>query len=246
MKRISILITSLFLFLMPLSAVGYNVNFAVLPGISECCFGQQVETNKNFWDGSSKPVEYFSFGGRISCDVIFTQNMILETGLEYKNTNLNFVTKDVQTYANGEVNLNYSVFQLPILFKYSVPIKKTTSVINSVNVAFGPTLSFIAPNQAYKDDLTTGIQNFISPSTNIGLELDLTYTHVLGPGKILVGLKTDYNLVQASYKISGKEVGIGSTFSFAPMIGYTFIIKEDKIQTKVTEKNKRIKDIAVE
>jgi hypothetical protein len=127
-----------------------------------------------------------------------------------------------------------------------VPLKNTTSVINSINVAFGPVLSFIAPNQSYKDDLTTNISNYISPSTNIGLELDLTYTHVLGPGKILVGIKTDYNLVQASYKISGKEVGIGSTFSFAPMIGYTFIIKEDKIQTKVTEKNKRIKDIAVE
>lgn len=246
MKRITIFITILFLLLLPLNSVGYNANIALIPGISECFFGEQVESNKNVWDGVSKPVQYFSLGGRITVDFIFTQNIGLETGFEYKNTNLNFVTKNKNTYADGEVNLNYSVFQLPVLFRYSIPLKKSASVISSFNVAGGPTLSFICPNQSYKDEHTTSIQNFINPLVNVGMELDLTYSHVIGPGKIFLGIKTDYNFINSKYKIDGKDVCFGHAFSFAPVIGYTFIFKEDKHQSKVTEKNKRIKDIAVE
>ena len=35
------------------------------------------------------------------------------------------------------------------------------------------------------------------------------------------------------------------SFSVSPFIGYTFILKEDKGLAKITEKNKRIKDIDV-
>lgn len=246
MKRISILITSLVLSHLPLAALGYNVNFAFIPGLSGCFFGNQVETNKTFLDGSRGFTNYFTMGGRISADIIFNSNMAVESGIEYKNVNLNFATKSGDEYSNGEVNLNYSLFQVPVMFKYYIPITKTTSVINSFNIAFGPAISVITPRQSYKDDLTTSFQSFINPRINAGLELDLNYTHVVGPGKILVGLKFDYSFIPLDYSISGRKVGVGNAFSFAPMIGYTFIIKEDKKLSKVTEKNKRIKDIAVE
>lgn len=41
-------------------------------------------------------------------------------------------------------------------------------------------------------------------------------------------------------------MSIGNILSFSPVLGYTFIIKEDKNLSKITEKNKRIKDISVE
>lgn len=246
MNRIKILKIILFFISIPFYSLGFNANFAFVPGITECFFGEQVETNKNVWDDFENPLKYISFGGRLTADVILNQKFSIESGLEYKNINLNYIAKDNNLYANGQVNINYSALQLPILFKYSIAIKKTTSVIDSLNIALGPTVSYIMSNQTYKDELTTTAGSFLNPFLNAGLELDVTFSHVLGPGKLFIGLKTDFSFIPLSYKISGNQVNLGCVLSGAPLIGYTFIIQEDKNLTKITEKNKRIKDIFVE
>ena len=37
-------------------------------------------------------------------------------------------------YGNGIVKLNYQTIQLPVMVKYSFPLKKTTDVISSIDV----------------------------------------------------------------------------------------------------------------
>lgn len=228
-----------------LVALGYNINFAFLPGITECLGGDEVGSNKNIWEADSQYGKYLSLGGRLSTDIVFSKKFSIETGIEYKNVNLNYSTNSDSLYSNGLVNLNYSVFQLPILFKYSIPIKEQASVISSVNISFGPVFSVISPFQVYKDELTTYSGNFISPLYNAGLEADLSYSHALGTGKILIGIKCDYNFIKQGYKISGNDISFGNTLTVSPLIGYAFVLFEDKSQTHRKEKNRRIKDYIV-
>ena len=81
---------------------------------------------------------------------------------------------------------------------------------------------------------------------DFGAIVKVTYSHKIGPGKFFCGISADINFIQQKYKISGYDVNIGNVLTVAPVIGYTFILKEDKGVAKITEKNKRIKDIDVE
>lgn len=234
------------LFVMPLHSIGYSVNFEFSPAISKTLWGNTVEKNINFWNKDSKFNQSFSLGGLISCDVIFSERISLESGITFRNTNLNYSTINGDEFGNGNIYLKYSLLQIPVLFKYSIPLKKTTSVIDSLNIAGGLVLDYIAPNQSYRDETTTFVGFFLNPFVNCDIEMDVSYTHKIGTGKAIIGLRTDLSFIPSKYKISGREVKIGNLFSISPFIGYSFILKEDLIQAKKTEKNKRIRDISVE
>ena len=53
------------------------------------------------------------------------------------------------------------------------------------------------------------------------------------------------NFIPQGYSIGGRNVKFGNVLTASPVIGYTFLLKEDKGLAKITEKNKRIKDIDV-
>lgn len=233
------------LFILPLYSLGFDATLSLNAGVTECLGGSQVQKNQNLWDDASNLFDYINAGGLITTDIIFSENMSVETGFGFNKYNLHYTTQEEKVYGNGVIKLNCSIFQIPVLFKYTIPLKKTTETVNGINIAGGINLSYLFPNQTYTDDYTTFIGNFINPSFNVGFTLKATYSAKIGPGKVILGLKSDINFLQQKYAISGQEVNIGNVLSVSPMIGYTFTIKEDKSLSKITEKNKRIKDIDV-
>lgn len=242
MKKLFILV--LFFMNFPLFSIGFNANFELGAGIAENIGSNQIEKNINIWENFNEFGKYLNLSCSASADVVFTQNMVVEAGVKYKNINLNYITE--KKYANDNVNINFSVIQMPILFKYSIPIIKTVDIISSINIAGGINLSVIAGKQTYTDSLTKDIGNFVSPIFDFGAIVKVTYSHKIGPGKFFCGISADINFIQQKYKISSYDVNIGNVLTVAPVIGYTFILKEDKGVAKITEKNKRIKDIDVE
>lgn len=242
-KQLSIL--SFIAAIFPLHALGYNVNFYLDAGINQNLFGAQVQSNKNVWEDTSNAFDYLNAGGLLTADIVFAENLSVEAGLGYSNINLHYTTNEDLQFSNGVVHINFAVIQLPIMFKYTIPLKKTTETVNSINVAAGVQVSYMFPNQTYTDSLTTFVGNFISPFINVGAIVKATYTPKIGPGKAIIGVKADINFLQNKYIISGRDVNIGNILTVSPMIGYSFTIKEDKGLSKITEKNKRIKDIDV-
>ena len=224
--------------------IGYNTNFELGAGLSECLFSDQIEQNKNFGNNFGKAGQYFTEFGGVSADIIFNQTMAIEAGIKYKVINLNYITE--KKYANDDVRLTFAVVQIPVLFKYSVPLLKTVDVIDSINFAGGLNFSVIAGSQSYTDSITSTAGKFISPFVDVGGSLKVTYSHKTGPGKLYFGLCSDINFISQEYKIGHQTVSLGNIFTFAPVIGYSFSIIEDKNMSKITEKNKRIKDISVE
>ena len=132
------------------------------------------------------------------------------------------------------------------MVKYSFILKKTTSVISCLDLAGGVNISYIIGKQYYIDSVTTYMGNFISPVFNVGASVKAVFSHKIGPGKAFAGLRADMNFIPQNYTISSRKMNIGNILSISPVLGYTFIIKEDKNLSKITEKNKRIKDISVE
>ena len=63
---------------------------------------------------------------------------------------------------------------------------------------------------------------------NVGISARAAFSQKIGPGKAYAGLKTDINLLSQTYTISGRKVNYGRVIFVAPVIGYTFILKEDK------------------
>lgn len=244
-KKISAFFIISFFSLYSVFSLGYNVNFELDAGIAECITGDQVKENKNFWEDFENVTDYINAGGMLSVDVVFKQNLSAMVGLEVKNNNLNYLTNDGNEYGNGIVKLNYQTIQLPVMIKYSFPLKKTTDVISSIDVAGGVNVSYILGRQSYKDNITNYVGNFIINPFNVGISARAAFSHKIGPGKAYAGLKTDINLLPQTYTISGRKVNYGRVIFVAPVIGYTFILKEDKGLAKITEKNKRIKDIDV-
>ena len=118
------------LFSFPLSALGYNVNFEFDAGFSECLLSQQIQESRNFWQDFGHFGDYINAGGVISADIVISQNLSFELGIQFKNTQLNYSVKDGNLIANGNVKINYPVIQLPLMVKYSFILKKTTSVIS--------------------------------------------------------------------------------------------------------------------
>lgn len=234
------------LFSFPLSALGYNVNFEFDAGFSECLLSQQIQESRNFWQDFGHFGDYINAGGVISADIVISQNLSFELGIQFKNTQLNYSVKDGNLIANGNVKINYPVIQLPLMVKYSFILKKTTSVISSLDLAGGVNISYIIGKQYYIDSVTTYMGNFISPVFNVGASVKAVFSHKIGPGKAFAGLRADMNFIPQNYTISSRKMNIGNILSFSPVLGYTFIIKEDKGLSKITEKNKRIKDISVE
>lgn len=248
MKRTNrcLLSVYLMLFSFPIFALGYNVNFEFDAGFSECLLSQQIQESRNFWQDFGHFGDYINAGGVISADIVISQNLSFELGMQFKNVQLNYSVADGNLIANGNVKINYPVIQLPLMVKYSFILKKTTSVISSLDLAGGVNISYIIGKQYYIDSVTTYMGNFISPVFNVGASVKAVFSHKIGPGKAFAGLRADMNFIPQNYTISSRKMNIGNILSISPVLGYTFIIKEDKNLSKITEKNKRIKDISVE
>lgn len=229
-----------------LFAIGYNVNLELAAGFSECLFGEEIEKNKNVWENFGNFENYINTDWELTADIVFKQNFSAVTGIQFKSVQLNYITKDGNAFGNDIVHIHYPSIKIPIMAKYDFVINKTTEVIDSICVAAGLNVSYIVGKQSYKDSLTNYVGDFISKPFNIGVSTKVTFSHKIGPGKAYAGIKSDMNFLPQGYKIGGKDVLYGNVFSVAPVIGYTFIIKEDKELAKITEKNKRIKDISVE
>lgn len=245
MKKVFALGGLSLIFILPIFAIGIDMNFRANVGIAECFFGNQIEKNVNFWEDSENFGKFINHGAAITTNIIFTQDSFVETGLIYANNKLNFCCTDNVSYSNGIVRLSYQEFKIPLIYDYSFTIKKTTEVISSLVVGVGINVSYKFGNELYKDDITTFAGSFISPKFNVEAVIQSYYSHKIGPGKAFVGLSLDLELLQNEYYMEGKKVNVGNGFSVTPMIGYTFIIKEDKGLSKITEKNKRIKDLDV-
>ena len=230
----------------PLFAIGYNINFELDAGFTECFFSNEIKENRNFLQDFRQLGDYINVGGAISGDIVLNRNLSCVAGFRIKNVQLNYITSDGNLYANGKVKISYPVIQLPLMVKYSIIVKKTTDVINTLDFALGLNISYILGKQLYMDDITSFIGNFISPSFNVGTGINITFSHKLGPGKAFFGFKADINFIPESYIIDGRNMKIGNIFSYSPVLGYTIVIKEDKNLSKITEKNKRIKDISVD
>lgn len=228
-----------------LFAIGYNVNFELDAGISECLFGEQVKENKNFWQDIGNFGNFINAGGAVTVDLVFTHNLSAVTGIQFKSIQLNYEVIDGNEYGNDSIHLKYPVLQIPIMAKYRFILNKTTEIIDSIDVAAGINLSYIIAKQSYKDSLTTAMGNFISIPFNVGLSASAVFSHKIGIGKAYVGLKADMNFIPQGYSIGGRNVKFGNVLTASPVIGYTFLLKEDKGLAKITEKNKRIKDIDV-
>ena len=237
------LVLFLLLLPVPLFSIGYNANIEFGAGVAESVGSDQIEHNKNLWDNFAEAANYLSFSGGISADIILSQSYGAEVGLKFKTINLNYVTQ--KNYANDEVHLNFSVIQIPVLYKYSIPVVKTVDVVSALSIAGGINVSAITGSQTYSDSITRDNGKFITPIFDVGATVKVTYSHKIGPGKAFIGLNADVNFIPQSYKISGYDFSIGNIVTVSPVIGYTFIIQEDKGLAKITEKNKRIKDIDV-
>lgn len=227
----------------PIYSLGYNVNFELDAGFAGNLFSNQVEKNITAFENFDKISDFLNAGGTISGDVVVTQNISAEVGIQFQNVVLNYSTS--KEFGNGNIKLNYPVLKVPVLFKYTLPLSKTIDKENYLNLAMGINLSYVIGNQSYKDDITTYVGNFVSPKIDCGVTLKATFVQKFGPGKAYIGLRADMNVIPQGYKIGEKDFSYGNIFTVAPVIGYTFSIKEDKGLSKITEKNKRIKDIDV-
>lgn len=245
MKKFLTFLISLF-FIFPLSAAGFKLNFGLTNGFSECTGGKQVQKNVNFWDDFSEFGHYLDYGGFVTADIIFLKDSDIEIGFEYQRTSLNFLSLDGIKYSNGITNISFSQLKIPVLYKFSLPLSKTKAIINSLDFSAGMNFSFILGEQAYKDELTTDVGNFIHNSFNIGLSAKINYSQKLGQGYFFAGIGCDYNLLPYTYQTSINEVNTGRTFSVSPFIGYTFVIKENDYQARITEQSKRITDMDVQ
>lgn len=245
MKRFLLSVFLLFSFLTPCAAIGININFGLGSGIGECFGGGNVQKNENFWDSGKNFIDYTNPQAYITTDIVFTELFSLETGFAFRTMNLHYTTTEGNIYGNGVCHLNYSTIQLPILAKFVIPIRKTTELVNSINLSGGINVSFNLEKQVYSDSLTNYYGKFINPFVNVNASLQAVYSHRVGPGRIFAGLQTDINFIPVKYLLDNRTVNIGNIFTVTPVIGYTFIIVEDKHQSKVTEKNKRIRDIEV-
>lgn len=228
-----------------LFAFGYNVNFELDAGLSNCLLGKQIQENKFVWDDFGNIPDYITAGGAITADLVLTQEFSVVGGIRFKNVQLNYLTSDGVEYGNGVIHLQYPVLQIPLMAKYSFAIHKTTEVIDSLDISAGVNISCILGDQTYKDSLTTDNRKFISPFVNVGVIARAAFAHRIGPGKAFAGLQADFDCIPQGYAIDGRAVNFGNVLSVSPFIGYTFILKEDKGLAKITEKNKRIKDIDV-
>ena len=228
-----------------LFAFGYNVNFELDAGLSNCLLGKQIQENKFVWDDFGNIPDYITAGGAITADLVLTQEFSVVGGIRFKNVQLNYLTSDGVEFGNGVIHLQYLVLQIPLMAKYSFAIHKTTEVIDSLDISAGVNISFILGDQTYKDSLTTDNRKFISPFVNVGVIARAAFAHRIGPGKAFAGLQADFDCIPQGYAIDGRAVNFGNVLSVSPFIGYTFILKEDKGLAKITEKNKRIKDIDV-
>lgn len=229
----------------PLFSLGYNVNFELDAGITEALFSGQVQENKNFWNDIGKTGYYLNYGGAVIADVIFSENLSVQSGFQYKSLQVNYIISEDRVLGNGLTSLRYQIIQIPVLAKYKIVLKKSTEIIDSLDIAGGLNISCIIGNSSYKDEITTYVGNFISPFIDIGFTAKVTFSHKIGPGNAFIGLKGDINFIPQGYTISGRKMSFGNIATVAPVIGYTFVIKEDKRIAKITEKNKRIKDIDV-
>ena len=228
-----------------LFAFGYNVNFEMDAGLSNCLLGKQIQENKFVWDDFGNIPDYITAGGAITADLVLTQEFSVVGGIRFKNVQLNYLTSDGVEFGNGVIHLQYPVLQIPLMAKYSFAIHKTTEVIDSLDISAGVNISCILGDQTYKDSLTTDNRKFISPFVNVGVIARAAFAHRIGPGKAFAGLQADFDCIPQGYAIDGRAVNFGNVLSVSPFIGYTFILKEDKGLAKITEKNKRIKDIDV-
>ena len=228
-----------------LFAFGYNVNFELDAGLSNCLLGKQIQENKFVWDDFGNIPDYITAGGAITADLVLTQEFSVVGGIRFKNVQLNYLTSDGVEFGNGVIHLQYPVLQIPLMAKYSFAIHKTTEVIDSLDISAGVNISCILGDQTYKDSLTTDNRKFISPFINVGVIARAAFAHRIGPGKAFAGLQADFDCIPQGYAIDGRAVNFGNVLSVSPFIGYTFILKEDKGLAKITEKNKRIKDIDV-
>lgn len=245
MKRNLILLIILLSLLTPCTALGFNINISLGSGMSECLGGQNLQKNLNFWDSGKNFIDYTNPQAYITTDIVFTELFSLETGFAFRTMNLHYTTTEGNLYGNGVCNLNYSTVQLPILAKFVIPIKKTTELVNSINLSVGVNVSFNLEKQVYSDSLTNFYGKFINPVVNFGALLQAVYSHKIGPGRAFAGIQADINFIPVTYYLGNRKVNIGNVLTITPVIGYSFIIVEDKHQSKVTEKNKRIRDIEV-
>ena len=242
--KLRFILPLIFLF-SPLYAIGYNVNFALDAGITECLGGNQIEQNLNVWDDVSNIGKYINYGGLLSADILFLKTQDIEVGLELKRVKLNYLTKEGNIYSNEATSVEFSVLKIPVLYKLSFPLSKTNNLVNSVDIGVGLCFSFIFGDQVYKDEITKDAGNFLYEPYNFGISFKATYTQKIGPGFAFIGLYGDFNFLPYKYATQNNITDIGRTLSISPTIGYTFKIKEDIYQSKITEKNKRIKDIDV-
>ena len=244
MRRLIIFLFIVSINISCITAVGYKVNFGLDTGITECLGGSNVQKNVNFWDEQNDISEFLNYGGFITADIVISERFSVESGFSYKMKNQNFYTEDI-LYGNGLCQINYSRIEMPILAKIVFPIKKTSQILNSIDFGFGINISLNFANQAYSDSEINYNGYFLTPVMNLGVLLQSTYTHKLGPGRIFAGIQADIDFIQQSYSINTRKVNLGNVFTVSPVIGYTFIIKENKKLAKITEKNKRIIDLEV-
>ena len=246
MKRLLVLVCIVLINVCSSFALGYNVNFGLGAGITECVGGKSVQKNVNLWDDEGGDfLKYLSYGGSITADIVVTDRFSVEAGLAYKMHNLNYITSDDRLYGNGFCQVNYSKIQLPILAKFRYPLTKSSEVLTSIDFGIGVNISHNLPNQVYSDSETNDYGQFLAPTINVGAILQAVYTYKIGPGRAFAGIQADINFIPQEYTMNSRKVNIGNGFSISPVIGYTFVIKEDKDIAKISEINTRIKDMDV-
>ena len=245
MKRSFFVVCALIFLLIPCSAIGYNVNLGLNTGVTECVGGKTVQKNLNVWNVDKNYTDFLNAGGYLTADIVLSRQFFVELGLAYKMLNLHYITTDENLYANDVSHINYSVVQIPITANYIIPIQKSADIINGLNISAGINATVNIGKQVYSDTLTKFYGNFIAPQFNIGATVKANYIHKIGPGYAFVGLSSDINFIPNEYSIDGRKVNLGNIVTVAPVIGYKFIIYEDKNLAKITEKNKRIRDIDV-
>ena len=106
---------------------GYNVNFELDAGLSNCLLGKQIQENKFVWDDFGNIPDYITAGGAITADLVLTQEFSVVGGIRFKNVQLNYLTSDGVEFGNGVIHLQYPVLQIPLMAKYSFAIHKTTA-----------------------------------------------------------------------------------------------------------------------
>lgn len=244
MKRALILIY-LIINISHIYAIGININYCFNMGFTECLFGKQIKRNVNVWDDKENFNEYINYGNFVSTDIVFNKNLTLEIGAEYKNISLHFYTTNEKMYSNGNTNLQFSILKIPILYKISIPLSKSSKINNFLDFAAGINTSFIISKIIYKDELTKDIGNFISNPVNFGFTLKITYSHKIGPGFLFAGILGDINFNSSKYYVNSYDIDMGKITTISPILGYSIVIKETQYKLKTQEKRKRITDFEV-